>query len=621
MDIHRFGGASLSNAAASANSTVTTNNLSVNNYYTQVNNLLGPRTGSTQTDGNGRVQPGHGGHDQTPRQMTTVINNFYQGSSQVNNYYPNANVGGTNFSGGYGAGCDLSNNIGYGMYCLYGPNYGNSTPMVQNNYGNTYNFFGNMGMGSTATTSTGSNTTPDVYRSTPQSGTLSKNTEGINYTTTGGWKININGTTIQMTSPDGQDTTKVWGDPHVVEADGSKWDWDSATSSYLLSDGTKITMNAAGSNKTVDSTSIYDKAQLVQVNNKDMTFTSSVDWKKARDADKAESDGTTYTTKNQGNDWTKATAEELAKRTPSNPVNRPNYQGGTSNVPYNQGSFYGNNMAAYYNSLYPNSGQANQVYSNLDTPAGIFYSGYYNNLGTGLTSSGLTGTTNAAGGTGTTGNLNNYLYPSYDSTWSIGNYINQVMAAMTGTTSALSSAMVASQNSATTGTSTNTNANKTSTNSTSSTSQAKKAGALSKDSKGIHYKTTGGWHVTVNGTTIKITSPDGKDTTTISGDTKTKEADGSKWDWKSGVATFKLPDGTKITMDSGKDGVIDSTMIYDKDEYVKVNNHKMTFSSVIDAAKTKAADKAQSDGRVYTTKNQGNDWTYQKPSTSSSSRS
>jgi len=82
MDIQRFGGASLPNATALGH---TNNNFTVNNYYTQVNNLLGPTTGSAPSANHGTIRPGHNRHDSVPHQATTVINNFYQGSSQVNN--------------------------------------------------------------------------------------------------------------------------------------------------------------------------------------------------------------------------------------------------------------------------------------------------------------------------------------------------------------------------------------------------------------------------------------------------------------------------------------------------------------------------------------------------------
>jgi len=204
------------------------------------------------------------------------------------------------------------------QYMGYGQSYGygqmmpqQQTGMLQNNYGTTYNYFGGTSTPTTSTGSTSTHHTTPPPELTPQSGTLSKKDDGsINYKTTGGWTVNVKDGTITMTSPDGKDSTKIWGDPHVAEADGSKWDWSSKTGTFLLPDGTKVTMNADSPTGVVKSTSIYDKAQEVKINNEKMTFTSSVDRKKTREDEQKEDDGKAYSTKNQGNDWTETAASK-----------------------------------------------------------------------------------------------------------------------------------------------------------------------------------------------------------------------------------------------------------------------------------------------------------------------
>ncbi|NOT48441.1 MAG: DUF1521 domain-containing protein [Acidobacteria bacterium] len=68
--------------------------------------------------------------------------------------------------------------------------------------------------------------------------------EGGKITTPGGYTIEA---TKQhewvITGPDGK-TTKVWGDPHVAEGDGGKWDFK-RNSTFVLGDGTKINVTTA----------------------------------------------------------------------------------------------------------------------------------------------------------------------------------------------------------------------------------------------------------------------------------------------------------------------------------------------------------------------------------------
>jgi len=62
-------------------------------------------------------------------------------------------------------------------------------------------------------------------------------------TTPGGYKVKAEGkaNAWTITSPEGK-TTRIWGDPHVHEADGGKWDFKKDMS-FVLPDGTKIKCN------------------------------------------------------------------------------------------------------------------------------------------------------------------------------------------------------------------------------------------------------------------------------------------------------------------------------------------------------------------------------------------
>jgi len=62
----------------------------------------------------------------------------------------------------------------------------------------------------------------------------------------------------QMPGYKTQGETKVWGDPHVDQSNGQRWDWKDKTMSFNLPDGTKITMNAESANGEVKSIDIYN---------------------------------------------------------------------------------------------------------------------------------------------------------------------------------------------------------------------------------------------------------------------------------------------------------------------------------------------------------------------------
>jgi len=77
---------------------------------------------------------------------------------------------------------------------------------------------------------------------------------GGKVTTPGGYTIEACGNSEwKITGPDGK-CTRVWGDPHVAESDGGKWDFK-RNSSFVLPDGTKINVKTtpSGNGMTVTS--------------------------------------------------------------------------------------------------------------------------------------------------------------------------------------------------------------------------------------------------------------------------------------------------------------------------------------------------------------------------------
>ena len=82
---------------------------------------------------------------------------------------------------------------------------------------------------------------PDIGLSGPPA---AKGVEQIGpnqWKTAGGYVITAEGrqSAWNIKGPDGQDITRVWGDPHVNEADGTRWDF-TKNSDFVLPDGTRI---------------------------------------------------------------------------------------------------------------------------------------------------------------------------------------------------------------------------------------------------------------------------------------------------------------------------------------------------------------------------------------------
>ncbi len=83
---------------------------------------------------------------------------------------------------------------------------------------------------------------PIIDDSSHPSGSLK--TDGGKITTPGGYTIEpLSQFEWKITGPDGK-STRIWGDPHVDEGDGGKWDFK-RNSTFMLPDGTKINVTTA----------------------------------------------------------------------------------------------------------------------------------------------------------------------------------------------------------------------------------------------------------------------------------------------------------------------------------------------------------------------------------------
>ncbi|MHC9544273.1 MAG: DUF1521 domain-containing protein [Vulcanimicrobiota bacterium] len=151
--------------------------------------------------------------------------------------------------------------------------------------------------------------TPDGYTSV-------KNADGTTTTLTpGGYEIkydSANSTATITDSKSGESST-IWGDPHVSESDGGSWEWQSETSSYVLPDGTKITMNSTGGDSsngygTLESMDIYSGQGRTHINSSADGTTLAGD---RRQADNAQSDGDLYIGNLQANGWKQLSNEEM----------------------------------------------------------------------------------------------------------------------------------------------------------------------------------------------------------------------------------------------------------------------------------------------------------------------
>lgn len=135
----------------------------------------------------------------------------------------------------------------------------------------------------------------------------------INIETADGYKVNFSGKKEEwfILAPNGT-STRIWGDPHVVESDGTKWDF--TKQSTFLFGNNKVTVETIPSEKNAK----YTFTHRVTLHNGDNRITvTDVDKNKptieywrfdAASHDAAQSDGIVYklVTKNdQSFDWKK----------------------------------------------------------------------------------------------------------------------------------------------------------------------------------------------------------------------------------------------------------------------------------------------------------------------------
>jgi hypothetical protein len=109
------------------------------------------------------------------------------------------------------------------------------------------------------------------FSNAPAGKGLTKNKDG-SITTAGGYTIRSEGKSAawNITGPDGKQLTRVWGDPHVNEADGTRWDF-TKTSDFVLPDGTRINC------KTTSETGKSVTASLTINNGNDLVKIDGID--------------------------------------------------------------------------------------------------------------------------------------------------------------------------------------------------------------------------------------------------------------------------------------------------------------------------------------------------------
>ncbi len=145
---------------------------------------------------------------------------------------------------------------------------------------------------------------PPVYE--PKIGELNQFKDGTKvYTTPGGYRVvyQPGKHEVKIISPDGK-VTKIWGDPHVNEADGSRWQWKNKTATFVLPDGTKVTMQADGPKGVVRSVDIYtsDKSDHVHMDDRGRVQRSFNRYENTL-KEALQADGDTFYTTNNGKDW------------------------------------------------------------------------------------------------------------------------------------------------------------------------------------------------------------------------------------------------------------------------------------------------------------------------------
>ncbi len=131
--------------------------------------------------------------------------------------------------------------------------------------------------------------------------------------------------------------------------------------------------------------------------------------------------------------------------------------------------------------------------------------------------------------------------------------------------------------------------------------------------KPITYITHGGYKVQINGHTVTITDPSGKNTVKHWGDPHEKLNGKTIKDWEGKTRTLILGDGTKITMNAtGPHGTIQNTSIYDGAQAIHIDNNKNQIKSVsFDPYQSALQEAYQPDGETsYVGYNRRGDFVY-----------
>ena len=154
----------------------------------------------------------------------------------------------------------------------------NMNSMLSDLFGSLSKLFESMGgngFNSGCTIAPGGCTSPPVLTdSCHPSGSLKA--DGGKVTTPGGYTIEPLGKfEWKITGPDGK-STRVWGDPHVAESDGGKWDFK-RNSTFMLPDGTRINVTTKPWRNEMTVT-----AGLEIINGNDRVLISDIDKGKGR---------------------------------------------------------------------------------------------------------------------------------------------------------------------------------------------------------------------------------------------------------------------------------------------------------------------------------------------------
>ncbi|MCL5037202.1 MAG: hypothetical protein M1269_08825 [Chloroflexi bacterium] len=178
---------------------------------------------------------------------------------------------GANYYGSYGAGMgmgypeamgDSAAAYGYGINSMYGQGSGQAYGSYSQNAYNASVCYGYLGVNQYQMQQ------QPKQRAREYSGITSKLENGsVEYLSSGGYRINVNGKNLYTTDTNGQ-SAKIWGDTHVTEAGGS------GSIVFLLGDGTKVTLQVDAPNGHVKETNIYDGNSQVKIDNDRMSFTT-----------------------------------------------------------------------------------------------------------------------------------------------------------------------------------------------------------------------------------------------------------------------------------------------------------------------------------------------------------